>query len=104
MKRPLRVTESAAAELADAVRWHEKKRPGRGTDLHGLVTEAFDFIAEHPNTGSPVSGATGLSVRRCLIPRFPYQVVFYAAANELVVVAIAHTSRRPGYWRSRLES
>jgi toxin ParE1/3/4 len=102
VKRPLRVGESAAAEFADAVRWHDKQRPGLGADLHELVTAALDFIGEHPDAGSPVSAVPGFSVRRRLIPRFPYQVIYYARPDEIVIVAIAHTSRRPGYWRKRL--
>lgn len=102
MKHPLRVAEPAAAELADAVRWHEEKRPGLGIELYELITTALDFISEHPDVGSPVSNVPGFSVRRRLISRFPYQVIYYARPDDIVIVAIAHTSRRPGYWRSRL--
>jgi hypothetical protein len=41
-------------------------------------------------------------VKRLPLRRFPYAVVVRAEASELVVIAFAHTSRRPGYWRDRL--
>jgi hypothetical protein len=42
-----------------------------------------------------------LGVRRALLHRFPYSVVFLPLATELRVLAIAHLHRRPGYWRRR---
>ena len=35
---------------------------------------------------------------------FPYRVVYFVAGEQLVVVAVAHTKRRPGYWRDRVRS
>jgi len=40
--------------------------------------------------------------RRALVPRFPYIVVFEAREEEIVIVAVAHASRDPGYWEHRL--
>ena len=102
MTRPIRVGESAAAELAEAVRWHEEKRPGLGAEFRDLVSTVFDVIEQHPDAGSPVTGSSSFAVRRHLIPRFPYQVIYYVRRDAIAVVAIAHTSRRPNYWRKRL--
>lgn len=42
--------------------------------------------------------------RRCMLKRFPYAVVFKKLTAEIiVVVAVAHVRRRPGYWRTRLQ-
>jgi toxin ParE1/3/4 len=41
------------------------------------------------------------SVRRMWVPRFPYAVVYSEADEEIRVIAFAHTSRRPGYWKGR---
>jgi hypothetical protein len=43
-----------------------------------------------------------LGVRRLLVDRFPYALVFVESETEIRVLAVAHTRRRPGYWRSRL--
>lgn len=37
--------------------------------------------------------------RRLLVGRFPYQVVYRLRATEIVIVAVAHLKRRPGYWK-----
>lgn len=42
-------------------------------------------------------------VRRLLIERFPYSVVFVQHGNDVRVLAFAHHKRRPGYWRNRMK-
>ena len=34
--------------------------------------------------------------------KFPYAVVYLELVDEIVVVAIAHSHRKPGYWRGRI--
>lgn len=34
--------------------------------------------------------------------RFPYGVIYATDPEEIVILAIAHMHRRPGYWRDRL--
>lgn len=46
--------------------------------------------------------ALGAGLRRCLLRRFPYAIIYRVSAEEIVIVAYAHQRRRPGYWRSRL--
>ena len=102
MKWPLRIGESAAAELADAVRWYEEKRRGLGAEFRDAIGAAFDVIRQQPEAGSRVAVPSAVVVRRHLIPRFAYQVVYYVRNEEVAIVAVAHTSRRPNYWRHRL--
>jgi hypothetical protein len=42
-------------------------------------------------------------VKRLLLRRFPYAVIVRESAEEILVIAFAHTARRPGYWRRRLK-
>lgn len=39
--------------------------------------------------------------RRLLMRRFPYSVIYSVAGDEIRILAVAHHSRRPGYWRAR---
>jgi hypothetical protein len=41
------------------------------------------------------------TARRVLVRRFPYFVIYREWSDRLEIVAVAHQSRRPGYWRSR---
>jgi hypothetical protein len=45
-----------------------------------------------------------LMIRRALLPRFPYAVIFMDLGAEIRVLAVAHTKRRPGYWLNRVET
>lgn len=102
MKRPIRIGESAAAELAEAVRWYEARRRGLGAEFRDVIGAAFDRIRQQPDAGSPVPVPSTVGLRRHLIPRFAFQVIYYVRNEEIAIIAIAHTSRRPNYWRHRL--
>lgn len=53
----------------------------------------------NPEIGSPRSGR--LAHRRFTLTRFPYTIVYRMRETDVYIVAIAHTSRRPGYWKNR---
>jgi toxin ParE1/3/4 len=95
------IHEGADAELAAAAEWYEQERQGLGDDLLVEADRVLSAIAESPATWPFVSGSS--AVRCFLFTRFPY-VAYFVVQNELVLVmAFGHTSRRPGYWRSRLK-
>lgn len=50
----------------------------------------------------PLLGALGpLGKRRLVMKHFPYSIIYTIAAQDIQVLAIAHQSRRPGYWHKR---
>ena len=103
--RRLRVHAEAAQEAAEAAAWYEKERPGLGVDFERAVYAALDLIEEEIVPLAALSGVVGTrGVRRLLLRRFPYAVIVREYGDEIVVVAFAHTARRPGYWRGRLKS
>lgn len=99
MTRHLRIAEPASEELRAAVRWYEARRAGLGAELFDAVAETIDLIHDHQEIGESTS-ADG-KTRRVLVSRFPYQVVYRLRPDEIVIVAVAHLKRRPGYWKSR---
>jgi len=96
--RTLRNLKEAGEEFGAAVRWYEEQRPGLGAEFFDAVVQATSLIQTHPEAG-PLS--RDRRTRRVLVQRFPYQVVYRVSDDEIVVVAIAHPKRRPGYWRKR---
>ena len=101
MTKPLRIHHLAEGELAEAASWYEVKQPGLGFSLLNLADETVEQLRSGRLPGSPVPHVRVNSARRVLLKRFPYSIVFYDSEDELVIIAFAHTSRRPGYWRSR---
>lgn len=97
--RPLRSARPASDELTEAVRWYETRRSGLGGEFFDAVVQTFALIQGRPEIGSAIS-ADGFT-RRVLVPRFPYQVVYRLRPTEIVVVAVAHSKRLPGYWKRR---
>jgi plasmid stabilization system protein ParE len=99
--RALRLEEHASGNLTEAIRWHEERNPGVGTKFLAAVEHTLDRIAARPEAGSRLPRAKRDTARRALVRRFPYQIVYYIREAEIVVVAVAHTNRRPDYWKRR---
>jgi hypothetical protein len=54
--KPLQISEPASQELAEAVRWHENRRPGWGGRFFDEVIRTFGLIEAYPAIGSPRLG------------------------------------------------
>jgi len=101
--RRLRIHAAAAEEAAEASAWYEKERPGLGADFLRAVDAALDLLeADIVPLASVPGGAGKQGAKRLFLRRFPYAVVVRESADEVLVIAFAHSARRPGYWRERL--
>lgn len=97
-------TQSVAEnEGNDAAAWYDDQQAGLGEDFLAQVQRSYATIRHNP-IGFPRLEyyLGGLEVRRCLMHRFPYAVIYVCRPDEIVVVAIAHTRRKPLYWLDRL--
>lgn len=104
MKR-VRVEPEARTEIEDAATWYESCRPGLADDFSTAVEEILAKVAERPAAFPPLLDTDPeMGLRRALLQRFPYSIVFLETAEEIRVVAVAHMKRRPGYWLSRVRS
>lgn len=91
----------AARELKAAAAWYERQRSGLGDVFLREVGNTVALIDEAPLQGVLwIEPQIPPGVRRRLVPKFPYAIA-YVTDPELVVVAVAHMSRRPGYWVNR---
>jgi len=84
-----------------AAEWYEERRPGTGARFLFEVERYLDLIAAHPGMGTLVRDRRGREVRTMPMRTFPYRLV-YRSTPEILVVAVAHTSRRTNYWMTRL--
>lgn len=102
MTKPLRFLPEAEAELHAAAEWHDD-RAALGDELTAEVQAVVTKIVEMPGAFAPARGVrASVGAREAVVKRFPYRVIFVELAEELRVIALAHTRRRPGYWRDRL--
>ena len=98
--RSARISEPASDEFSEAVRWYEARRAGLGSEFFDAVGATVSLIETNPEIGTTMS--TDGRTRRALVARFPYQAVYRIRPAEIVIVAIAHLKRRPGYWKNRV--
>lgn len=100
----VRTDPRASIEFEEAALWYEERRRGLGREFIAEVRSVIDQLAQFPSAGSPVERAdSSLDIRRVQVRRFPYQVVYIMAGDDVVVIAVAHERRRSGYWADRAE-
>ncbi len=98
----LRILPDARDELEAAAAYYEAQRLGLGLEFLEEYSLGLEQVADQPRR-FPMDdfSRTGWEFRYALLGRFPYRVVFRILDQELVVIAVAHTRRMPGYWRKR---
>ncbi|MFL1456605.1 hypothetical protein ACJO5Y_19345 [Marinobacter sp. GN3S48] len=100
--RTVRILEEASQEAIEAAAWYEYEQPGLGAEFFDAVDAAFDVIEENLIPLSPLPEEAGdTDAKRLILERFPYDIVAIELSEEAIVIAVAHHSRKPGYWRER---
>ena len=89
----------AEDEMIEAAVFYETASNGLGNDFLEDVQQAIDRLCVYPLSGEAV--APGL--RRMLLHRFPFNVMYLVETNVILVIAIARHGRRPGYWQTRAD-
>jgi len=95
--KPVDLHRRATAEMIEAARVYEQRREGLGFRFIRVVEEVCDKIGQLPAMGAPL----GRRDRKRRVPRFPYDVVYSIMEERILVLAIKHHRRRPGYWTWR---
>lgn len=88
MSLPIRLLPEAKAEF-DA---------GLGVDFVGRIRVVLERIALNPRLHAMVYG----DVRKAVVTRFPYIVLYREESGELVVISVFHSSRDPSTWQARV--
>ena len=88
----------AAAELIESARFYDQRRPGLGDEFLSAVDAVQELIRAQPQLGRRgLLGTFSFRTRR-----FPFRIVYELQPDRIWIVAVAHLSRRPGYWARRL--
>ena len=94
----IRFLNVAQYEFDDAIEYYNGQSPGLGDQFLLEATNGLQRIQSFPKAWHPYTSNT----RRYLTRRFPYSIIYQLLESEILIVAVAHTSRRPGYWRDRI--
>ena len=104
MTNRIRFHPTAREEYADAVLSYEAARPGLGEEFRDEVAVYVERAASGELPGTRLRTIHGHSLRRLILHRFPYAIIFEIGTGECTVWAVAHSRRRPGFWRKRLRA
>ncbi|MDD4891396.1 MAG: type II toxin-antitoxin system RelE/ParE family toxin [Phycisphaerae bacterium] len=96
--KPIVIHPAAEAEFHDAITYLEARQEGLGREFSRTVYDALMEAAEHPRRYRVIMRR----VRRMLIPRFHYALIYLDEPEHFYLLAVAHSARRSGYWKDRL--
>ena len=87
----------AEEEFIEQAARYESEVPGLGERFGREVNRVIELLLENPRIGASVDE----NLRHFVLRRFPHSIIYAVVADTLIIVAVAHGSRKPGYWRSR---
>ena len=93
----VRLLQPAEREMVDAACYYQSQSSGLGVEFLDKVESAFHDIAMNPDRWPVILH----EIRRRLVYRFPYAVLYRIESAEIIVVAVAHLRRRPESWTER---
>lgn len=98
MASNVKIDSAAREEFNEALDWYAKRSVGTAIGFATAIDAAIEKISVDPLRFPK----TFADCQRCSVERYPYCVIFYQNGDEIVIVAIAHSKRSPGYWRRRM--
>jgi toxin ParE1/3/4 len=89
----------AELEFIESAAYYELQVAGLGQRFGADVRRALDILLAHPEIGVAVDD----DLRKFVLQRFPFSLIYSLPPDVLRVEVVAHQSRRPDYWRSRVD-
>lgn len=90
----IEISEFAQKESDEAVLFYELQQRGLGLKFRDEVRISIDRIERHPKSWPIERG----EIRKCFVHKFPYKVLYSVQNSNIIILAIAHQHRKPGYW------
>ncbi len=87
----------AESEFNEAIDYYEEIEPGLGYDFALEVYSAIQRSVAFPKAWPVIEG----EIRRSLVKRFPYGVLYSEETDGIHIAAVMHLHRHPDYWRHR---
>jgi toxin ParE1/3/4 len=94
-----RFVAPARREFLMEIAYYAAIEPELGARFALRVQEAVARAIAFPLSGSPASANT----RRIFLQEFPFALIYRPHESGIVIFALAHHSRRPGYWQPRVQ-
>lgn len=88
----------AEVEFIEAAAYYEGQVSGLGERFQVEIRRIVELLVSQSQLGTPVDP----NLRKFILTRFPFTLYYSVTADVLYIEAVAHQSRRPGYWKERL--
>jgi plasmid stabilization system protein ParE len=95
----VRIHRLALAEIDHEVDYYESRGAGLGAELEDEIDDVLATIVRFPRAAPQWRDRPDRRIGA--LDRFPFTLVYQIKADEIVILALAHDSRRPGYWSRR---
>lgn len=95
---PLRYHEAAEEELLNEIGYLEVQAQGLGRRFFSEIRRAEDRIVQFSQSAQEIRPG----IRKSPLRTFQYSLIYSFEREEVLVLAVAHHRRRPGYWAGRL--
>ena len=87
----------ALEELRQAAEYYAAREPSLGLRFLESIDEAIDRVLEAPTRWRVIED----DIRRCLTHVFPHGILYTIEQDDVLILAVMHCSREPGYWKDR---
>lgn len=88
----------AEEEMMEATVFYQEQAKGLGERFLDDVERTTQLLDKHPLIGQAIDN----HLRRLLLRRFPFSLIYSSEPSGVLVIAVAHQRRRPDYWQERL--
>jgi hypothetical protein len=98
----IEILQSAQEEIELAFLFYESQKRGLGFEFLEAIESSYHHILSNPKAWA-VLHLKSKTFRRCFLRRFPYGLIYAIEKEKLLVIAVMHLARKPGYWRGHLK-
>jgi len=93
----LEYLEEALEDAEAAARWYAERSAAAAAGFSEEIDAAESAIGDLPEAWPLFDHGT----RRYLLRRYPFSIIYRVEPSRILILAVAHGHRRPGYWKSR---
>lgn len=93
----LKIHKLAKKEIEDSFFYYKLISPTLSEQFRAEIRGKFEIILSNPFLYQVVSE----NIRKVVLDKFPYSILYSFDENEIKILALAHFKRKPKYWKSR---
>ncbi len=95
--KPVKFRLKAENEMINAKNYYNVQLDDLGMDFIDEVEKSIELIQKSPTRWAIIEG----NIHKYILQRFPFTIYYVNEVEEILILAIAHQSRKPGYWDNR---